>query len=226
MKNSYTLIHYNEKLRPYTKYPPMLCKHIADKYFKAHSGKLLDVCCGRGEHMAIFKNMGFDTYGVDRESMAKEKNINVKIVDVDLQNLPFEDNFFDFVIVKAAIEHIRDVYHFMDNLYRVLKPGGKIVITTPDWKVSYNIFYDDADHKSPFTVYSLHDLLVRYYFKNVHVQNFYHLPYTWKGNFYHVFPRMIAFLIPIDFSPSAKLNFFIKIIKFSREREILAYGEK
>ena len=199
---------------------------MADKYFKARTGKLLDVCCGRGEHMEIFGNSGFDTYGVDKESVAKSKNLNVEIVDVDLEDLPYEDNFFDFIHVKSAVEHIRNVYHLMDNLYRVLKPGGKIVILTCDWKTVYKIFYDDVDHKTPFTKFSLHDLLLRYDLKNVKVEYFYHLPFTWKNRFSPLIARLIAFLVPINFPQTVELNFIIKLIKFSREKQILGYGEK
>lgn len=176
--------------------------------------------------MEIFSNLGFDTYGVDKESVAKSKNLSVEIVDVDLEDLPYKDNFFDFINVKSAVEHIRNVYHLMDNLYRVLKPGGKIVILTCDWKTVYKIFYDDVDHKTPFTKFSLHDLLLRYDFKNVKVEYFYHLPFTWKNIFFPLIARLIAFLIPINFPQTVKLNFIIKLIKFSREKQILGYGEK
>lgn len=226
MKDSYITIHYNEEIRPYTKYPVILCGHMADKYFKARKGKLLDVCCGRGEHMEIFTNLGFDTYGVDREYTAKNKNLNVKIVDVESEAIPFEDNFFDFIMIKSAVEHIRNIYHLMENVFRVLKPGGKIVILTSDWKIHYKVFYEDIDHKTPFTRVSLYDLLLRYDFKNVDVQDFYHLRYTWKNKFLQIIPRIIAFLMPVDIPPNIKLNFFTKLVKFSREKQLLAYGEK
>lgn len=226
MKSSYTAIHYNEKLRPYTKYPPLFCRHLAEKYFQARGGKLLDVCCGRGEHMGIFKSMGFDVYGVDTESVVAGKDMEVRIVDVDNDDLPFEENFFDYVMIKSAIEHICNVYHLMKNIYRVLKPGGKIVILTIDWKTSYRIFYDDVDHKTPFTKFSLGDLLLRYDFKDVRVEDFYHLTYTWRSDVLKIFPRIVSFLIPIDFPQTVKLNFFTKIVKFSREKQLLAYGEK
>lgn len=226
MKNSYTTIHYDEKIRPYSKYSHLLCEHLADKYFKSRGGKLLDVCCGRGEHMEIYNNLGFDAYGVDKEYIARNKNLNVEIIDVDLADLPYPDNFFDFIVMKSAIEHISNIYHLMENLYRVLKPGGKIIILTCDWKTVYKIFYDDVDHKTPFTKDSLHDLLLRYDFKNVNVEFFYHLPYTWRAKFFHLIPHIIAFLIPIDFPQTVKFNFIIKQIKFSREKQILGYGEK
>jgi len=226
MKNSYTQIHYNEKLRPYTKYPPRLCKHWARKYFKTNKGRLLDVCCGRGEHMEIFQRMGFEVYGVDMDNIAKDKGLNAAKIEVGEDKLPYKDNFFDFVIMKSAIEHIKNVYQAMEEIHRVLKPGGKIVITTCDWKKDYKIFYDDVDHKTPFTKWSLNDFLLRYEFKNVNVDYFYHLPFTWKGKIYRTIPFLISHLIPINFPCTIELTPIIKLIKFSREREILGYGEK
>lgn len=226
MKNSYTQIHYNEDLRPYTKYPPKLCKYWAEKYLKTSSGKLLDVCCGRGEHLEIYQKMGFEVYGVDKDTVAKDKGLRAFKVEMGVDKLPFKDNFFDFVIMKSAIEHIGNVYHAMGEIHRVMKPGGKIIITTEDWKRDYKVFYDDVDHKSPFTKWSLKDLLLRYDFKNANVEYFYHLPFTWKGKIYHTIPFIIARLIPIDFPVAVKFNPLIKLIFFSRSREILGYGEK
>lgn len=226
MKNSYTQIHYNEQLRPRTKFPRYLCEHIADNYFKSRKGRLLDVCCGRGEFIEIYNDLGFDAYGVDKDSVACNGALKVKITDVDTETLPFEDDFFDFIMIKSAIEHVRNVYHLMENLHRVLKPGGKIIILTCDWKTVYKIFYDDVDHKTPFTKFSLHDLLLRYDFKNVVVDDIYYLPFSWRNKFFKLIPRIISFLVPVNFSQTVKFNPFVKLIKFSREKQILAYGEK
>jgi len=226
MGNSYTQIHYNEELRPRTKFPRCLCQYLADTYFKARSGKILDVCCGRGEFLEIFNDLGFEAYGVDNDPVTGKEKLKVKIANVDLEKLPYQDNFFDFIMIKSAIEHVGNVSHLMDNLYRVLKPGGKIIILTPDWKVVYKIFYDDFDHKSPFTKFSLHDLLLRYNFKSIMVEDIYYLPFSWRNRFYKLIPRLIAFLIPINFSPTVKFTPLIKLIKFSREKQLLACGEK
>ncbi|NQT33483.1 MAG: class I SAM-dependent methyltransferase [Candidatus Omnitrophica bacterium] len=226
MKNSYTQIHYNEELRPYTEFPRLLCEHLSDKYFKARTGKLLDVCCGRGEFIEIYKDLGFDAYGVDMDSVALQKGLNVKIADVDNEDLPFEDDFFDVIVMKSAIEHIRNIYHLMENLRRVLKPGGKLIILTCDWKRNFKVFFDDVDHKSPFTTFSLHDVLVRYDFKNVVAEDIYYLPFSWKNRVYKFIPGIISRLFPIDFPQTVKLNPFVKMVKFSREKQIIGYGEK
>lgn len=43
MKDSSTKIHYNEKIRPYSKYSQLFCEYLTDEYFKARAGKILDV---------------------------------------------------------------------------------------------------------------------------------------------------------------------------------------
>lgn len=51
-----------------------------------------------------------------------------------LLNVP--DNYFDFVISFQVIEHIKDDQEFVNEIYRVLKPNGKLIVTTPNKKTS------------------------------------------------------------------------------------------
>lgn len=227
MENSYLKTHYNEEIRPYTEFPKKLATHIADNYFGSRKGKLLDVCCGRGEFMEIYSELGFDVYGVDLEDVARDSKFPFKTVNVDKENLPFEDNFFDYVVMKSAIEHCANVYHVFENLTRVLKPGGQIMILTNDWKAIYKVFWDDEDHKTPFTAYSLEGLLLRNNFEDIITEDIFYLPFTWKSPLLKLVPRIIRNLVRIDFSPRVVIsNPFIKIIKFSRETQLLGYGKK
>lgn len=225
MKNRYTQVHYNEILRPYTEYPVKFCNHLADRYFKRRSGTFLDVCCGRGEHMEIFQKMGFDVYGLDLDSIAQDKGLNVSIIDVEQDRFPFNDNFFDSIMMKSAIEHIRNIDHLMSELYRVLKPGGSVVITTCDWKKNYKVFFDDYTHKTPFTKASMEDMFKIFEFKNCHVEFFYHLPFTWKGTFYKKLTCIFS-LIPLRYTQTTELSKYKKLIRFSKEVQLLGYAEK
>ena len=225
MNNRYTEIHYNEQLRPYTKYPVKLCRHLADKYFKRKSGNLLDICCGRGEHLEIFQNIGFNAYGIDMDSVAKEKGLNVSIVNIEIDKFPFEENFFDAVMMKSAVEHIRNIDHLMKEIYRVLKPGGSVVIATCDWKRNYKVFYDDYTHNTPFTKASMEDMFRMFDFRNISVEYFYHLPFTWKNKLYKIFPMLFA-IIPLRYTQTTELTEYKKLIRFSKEIQLLGYAEK
>lgn len=225
MKNRYTNVHYNEKLRPYTEYAVKLCNHIADKYFKRRSGNLLDVCCGRGEHIEIFQRIGFDVFGVDLDSVAREKGLNVSIVNVEQDRLPFNDNFFDSIMMKSALEHIRNIDHVMGEICRVLKPGGSVLITTCDWKKNYKVFYDDYTHKTPFTKASMEDMFKIFEFKNFFVEYFYHLPFTWKNSFNKKLTWLFAH-IPLKYTQTSELTEFKKLIRFSKEIQLLGFAVK
>jgi len=49
-----------------------------------------------------------------------------------LPDIPYEDNRFDFVIASQILEHISPRNKFLNNIYRVLKPGGRADIFVPD----------------------------------------------------------------------------------------------
>ena len=53
------------------------------------------------------------------------------ILNIDLQNMPFKDNSFDFVITTEVFEHIPDPYKAFAEIYRVLKKGGTHIFTVP-----------------------------------------------------------------------------------------------
>ena len=55
-----------------------------------------------------------------------------EVFKISNYRLPFEDNFFDLVATYETIEHIGDVYSFVAELSRVLKPGGIMVVTCPN----------------------------------------------------------------------------------------------
>ncbi|HOE16858.1 MAG TPA: class I SAM-dependent methyltransferase [Syntrophorhabdaceae bacterium] len=225
MKNRYTTVHYNENLRPYTQYPEKLCNHLADRYFRRRSGRLLDLCCGRGEHMELFQKIGFDVYGIDMDTVGRDKGLNVAVADIEHEAFPFEDNFFDVIMMKSAIEHIRNIDHVMSEVYRVLKHGGSFLATTCDWKKNYKVFYDDYTHKTPFTKASMEDMFKMFDFRNFFVEHFYHLPFTWKGPFYKSLTRFFA-LMPLKYTQTTELTEFKKLIRFSKEVQLLGYAEK
>ena len=56
--------------------------------------------------------------------------LDVQYPEVDMQNLPYEDNSFDFVISDQVIEHLEDPKKAVKESYRVLKEGGVAIHTT------------------------------------------------------------------------------------------------
>lgn len=70
------------------------------------------------------------------------------VVDIDTQGLfCLEDNSLDFVIFNHVIEHVANPIRSIEELFRVLRPGGMLVISAPD----KNFTYDAPRQQTPFT---------------------------------------------------------------------------
>ena len=90
----------------------------------------------------IIKSSGANYVGVDisHESIkaAKESGISVIQLDASRENLPFEPDSFDIVLCSEVIEHLYDPDFAVEQLKRVLRPTGKMIITTPNLAAWYN----------------------------------------------------------------------------------------
>lgn len=100
--------------------------------------RILDAGCGTGRNLVYLAREGFDVAAVDGSADAVE-HTRALLSDIapalpadavrvaDLDSLPFDDASFDVVICSAVLHFSRDEEHFaamMDELWRVLKPGG------------------------------------------------------------------------------------------------------
>ena len=214
----YLRVIYSERRRPYTSYPSKLCKYIAENYFKPSYETLLDVGCGRGEHLREFQKLGYQVKGVDLSKEAKEllKDLEIEILDIEREPLPHGDSSFDVVFNKSLIEHLNNPENFVREAYRVLKSGGRLITMTPDWESIYRIFYEDYTHKTPFTENSLRDIHQIFGFKEVEVKKFRQLPILWKYPFLNIFSKTAYYF------PKSE----IKFIKYSKEIMLLSWAEK
>jgi methionine biosynthesis protein MetW len=98
---------------------------------------VLDIGCYDGSFLSLLKNGNNNFFGVEASNWgfekSREKNIDVQQYFFDDKSpLPYENNFFDIVIAGEIIEHIYDTDFFLDEIRRILKPGGKLLISTPN----------------------------------------------------------------------------------------------
>ncbi len=99
-----------------------------------HGGTVLDVACGPGTLSICAQKLvgktgtviGLDpSLGMLRQ--AREKGVT-DILRGMAEHLPFPDGTFDFVLMGYALRHVSDLQHTFNEYWRVLKPGGRIVI--------------------------------------------------------------------------------------------------
>ncbi|WP_339877121.1 class I SAM-dependent methyltransferase [uncultured Algoriphagus sp.] len=101
------------------------------------SGKLLEVGCGEGRGVETLLPYADSYLGLDKIREVIDE-LKVKFPKVEFQQAvipPFTgiaDNSFDTVVSFQVIEHIPNDKLFLEEIYRVLKPGGKAVISTPN----------------------------------------------------------------------------------------------
>lgn len=97
---------------------------------------ILDLGCGTGNYSIKIARQGSKVVGVDcSESMlkiarakAEELNLDIKFILADAMSLPFEDNFFDACLSVAVVEFFTDQTRGLEEMFRVVRPNGKIVI--------------------------------------------------------------------------------------------------
>lgn len=101
-------------------------------------GRYLDVGCGDGQffrglrrHFQIEDAFGVDSSGTALLAANKE-GLQTKKVDLSSDVLPFANGTFDTVSMIEVIEHLHDVEHCLKEVSRVLRPGGFLLLTTPN----------------------------------------------------------------------------------------------
>jgi len=100
--------------------------------------RLLEIGSLPGHFTVLLKQLGYQVRGVDldyrrAESLWRKYDITVDEVDIETQPLPYEENRFDLVLFMELLEHLRiNPVFTLRQLYRVLKPGGKIILSTPN----------------------------------------------------------------------------------------------
>lgn len=104
----------------------------------------LDCGCGDGEFTLQMANkIGTkNIYGIEiiDSEIKKAKKNGIKVNKVDLDSIfPYPDNKFSVITAIQVIEHLFEVDNFVSEIYRILKPGGIVVISTENLASLHNI---------------------------------------------------------------------------------------
>jgi len=97
--------------------------------------RLLDVGCAVGFLPELAKDLGYDAYGVEvSEHGARLANERLpgRVKAGTLQNAAYETASFDVVTSSDVIEHVPNPRDFLREVARITKPGGAVLLTTPD----------------------------------------------------------------------------------------------
>ncbi|WP_230740647.1 class I SAM-dependent methyltransferase [Methanooceanicella nereidis] len=108
--------------------------------------KVLDIGCGYGADLQNVKSSiadkDLELYGIDYDEQKAEalrhNGINVRVLDIEKDALPFEDGFFDIIIANQVIEHTKEVFWIFSEVSRTLKKGGILIIGVPNLASLHN----------------------------------------------------------------------------------------
>jgi SAM-dependent methyltransferase len=106
--------------------------------------KVLDVGCGRGygtelmsRYAQFITGLDYDQFTVDDNTRRLKDIPNISFIRAAIPPLPLEDNSVDVITAFQFIEHIGPRREFLQECMRVLRPGGKFLVTTPNIKKSF-----------------------------------------------------------------------------------------
>ncbi len=133
-------------------------KNVLEKY--NFSGSLLDVGCGEKPYKNLFRGVK-DYVGIDFKNYSTNKDFQGEKPDFYFGNnyskklnLPFENNFFDSVVSFQVLEHHKNPHKMIDEMFRVTKPNGYILLTAP----FLGGIHEEPNDYQRFTEYGLVEL--------------------------------------------------------------------
>lgn len=211
----FNALRYN---KPFVNYLDKFTKIRINKMLDMlqYHNHVLDVGCWDGYIMQkiLDKKKAQHTTGIDNSKpaieMCHKKKLSAKLVKSVDQKLPFDNNQFDAIIAGEIIEHLYDVNTFLKEVYRILKPKGQLIITTPNlvsigsrltlllgkipWMIENELGGKNSGHIRYFTFDVLENLLKRHNFrvveKNVDIIHLGHQLYTSTDFITKTFPTL------------------------------------
>ena len=126
------------------------------KEMDIEEGKLLDVGCGNGEMLRWIHNdrPHYSIHGIDITpttlQQIKKGWPDWDIKEASIYSIPFPENYFDVIFCGETIEHLENTEAALDELFRVCKEGGKVVISLPNEDRNTSV-----EHLKEFTIFDV-----------------------------------------------------------------------
>jgi ubiquinone/menaquinone biosynthesis C-methylase UbiE len=101
---------------------------------------VIDIGCGHADFLGVVYARAGNVYGIDPDLQALKNNMTIQqVVNGMADNIPFKDEYFDVVTCAWVLEHLENPEDVFNEIYRILKPGGKLIFLTPN-ALNYNVW--------------------------------------------------------------------------------------
>lgn len=127
----------------------LLVLQILQKYTKVQNKNVLDVGCGKGGTAHILAQHGVNVSAIDVKDNFNYKNDSICFKMMSADNLQFDDEEFDIIVLQDVLEHLYDRNCTLSEIKRVLKKNGIFFLSTPN-RLSPLNFISDPHWNLPF----------------------------------------------------------------------------
>ncbi|MFC1919860.1 class I SAM-dependent methyltransferase [Chloroflexota bacterium] len=130
---------------------------LAFRLLKIEKGmQVLDFGCGTGNFSVKLAKKGCRVTGVDvseemlkiARSKAVMQRFDIDFIRITGDELAFEDSYFDAVVTMATFEFIKDSLKVLAELFRVVKPGGQVLVGTIAKDSAWGEYYESESHQN------------------------------------------------------------------------------
>lgn len=127
--------------------------------------RVLDIGCGVGDYTKAIFNYTQHIIGLDQSVLSAQKKYpEVFFYACDCnQRLPYADQSIDVIVSINLIEHLINYENLLTECHRVLKPAGKIALTTANLDFILHDFFYDKTHVHEWTLPQFTSLVARYF---------------------------------------------------------------
>ncbi|MBM4340272.1 MAG: class I SAM-dependent methyltransferase [Deltaproteobacteria bacterium] len=200
----------------------------------------IDIGCGVGSNLNVLSSKGIHSIGLDHSLYALtlvKKRLELPLINGNLNKLPLRSNSISLIVAMDVLEHLDNDVNGISELYRVLKKGGKLILTVPAFGFLRGIQDKVTGHKRRYLMMDITEKLRHEGFNIIRSSYF---------NFFLFFPiflmRRMINLFGLKIESENKINhplinfilkaifslepYFLKYISFPFGVSILCVGRK
>lgn len=123
-------------------------RRIIEELDLVERDKLLEVGCGNGYYLSLLNRLklNLELTGIDNDKLALKDAVKfiddkkVVLISADASKIPFPNNSFNKIVMSEVVEHVNDEKAVLKEVFRVLKKGGVLTLTTCN--ITYPFFWD------------------------------------------------------------------------------------
>jgi SAM-dependent methyltransferase len=180
--------------------------------------QILDIGCGTGFNIVCLHQLGYHQvsgldFSPDALEYCRSRQVQVLICG-DAENLPISHGCYDTILVLDIIEHLKDDRRALSEIFRALKPDGKLIIFVPAFQFLWSFQDEISHHQRRYSIREIREKILHSGFKLIKLTyvNSFLFPVVWFGRMIlRTFPRYFKITSENQMSPTWMNSFLYRI---------------